>query len=135
MTARQYLCFMCRAPDHMMYACPHVKRFIELGWMMQANDGSNRLKLKNDKPLPKDSPDMPKYQLIEKMAKELGWDKADVYFVHVEDEDEKEMNCQMSGNVQIEVFASMINGLVDRIKAMENGGSSSEASSSHDTKN
>lgn len=133
-TFKKFKCYMCEDENHMMYQCPHVERYEKLGWITKAEDG--RFRLKNNERLPREVPGMPRYKVIEKMAKEQGWDKADAYFVNVEeDDDEEEMERQMNPSSQVEVFASMFNDMMAKFAKMNSGEGVGESSTSQGTKN
>lgn len=75
MTVRQYLCFMCKSPEHMMGECPHYVDFMSRGWLVPEAPGSKRVMLRDGIRMPRDDPSMAIWQKIEQIARDRGWDK------------------------------------------------------------
>ena len=81
---------MCDEQGHFVVNCTHYKEFMKLGWMVPKGNGSTRMKLKNNMKLPWKEPNgPPRYVLIERLAKQLGWDKVEAYFANTEEEYEE----------------------------------------------
>ena len=108
-------CYMCGEEGHFMLDCEHFKRFMKLGWLVPAGDG--RVKLKNNMKLPwKEANGPQRYVLIKRIVKSNGWDRPESFFTNLEEEDEYEMACQLSGSGQtvVESLMNKIDSLADR---------------------
>ncbi|KAF5342962.1 hypothetical protein D9757_015220 [Collybiopsis confluens] len=101
---RQLLCFMCRAKDHLLAACPIYQDYVKRGWLVPEGNGSTRMKLRDEVRMPRDDENTPRYKLIEDIAKARGWGKAESYFANMVDEEEDEMNRQLDSEDQVQVL-------------------------------
>ncbi|KAF5340164.1 hypothetical protein D9757_015210 [Collybiopsis confluens] len=101
---RQMLCFMCRAKDHLLAACPIYQDYVKRGWLVPEGNGSTRMKLRDEVRMPRDDENTPRYKLIEDIAKSRGWGKAESYFANMVDEEEDEMNRQLDPEDQVQVL-------------------------------
>jgi hypothetical protein len=115
---REFLCFMCRAKDHLMQECPHYQDFLKRGWLIPEGNGSNRVKLRDEKLMPRDNPQKPRYKQIEEMAEALGWNKAESYFANMEDDDDlAEMDYQLEpeNSESVSVWMNRMESLVRQL--------------------
>ncbi|KAF9061131.1 hypothetical protein BDP27DRAFT_1429292 [Rhodocollybia butyracea] len=71
----EYLCFLCNEPSHRMNDCPHLKNFLEKGWVVPRNDGTNQVMMKDGGFIPREDGRESRKDKIEKIAREKGWDQ------------------------------------------------------------
>lgn len=116
-SSRELLCFMCRAKDHFVSNCPHYQGFVKKGWLVPEGNGSNRMKLRDEIRMPREDPNVPRYKLIEQIATDRGWNKAESFFANIEDEAEDELNMGLQAGDQVTI---LMNQLVKAREELEN---------------
>lgn len=84
-TAVEYLCFLCNDPSHRMGNCPHLADFLNKGWLVPRNDGTNRVMMKDGGYIPREDGKESRKDKIEKIAKEKGWDQTNAVMFYEED--------------------------------------------------
>lgn len=119
MTLRQYLCFMCKSPEHMMQECPHFTDFMNRGWLIPEAPGSKRVMLRDGIRMPREDPNMAVWQKIEQIARERGWDKPSAYFANMEDDEEEEYEMQLSQGAKLSAYISKFEDVAERLARME----------------
>ncbi|KAE9407632.1 hypothetical protein BT96DRAFT_986288 [Gymnopus androsaceus JB14] len=85
MTTTEYLYFMCNDPSHRMGDCPHLKDFLNKGWLVPRNDGTNKVMMKDGGFIPRNDARESRKMKIEKIAKEKGWDQSNSVMFYEED--------------------------------------------------
>lgn len=118
-TIRQFLCFMCKSPDHMMGECSHYLDFLSKGWLVPEAPGSKRVMLRDGIRMPREDPTVATWQKIEQIARDRGWDKPSAYFANMEDDDDEEYELQMSQGVKLSAYMSKFEDVAERLKKME----------------
>lgn len=119
MTLRQYLCFMCKSPEHMMGECPHYIDFMAKGWLIPESPGSKRVMLKDGIRMPREDPANAIWQKIEQIAKDRGWDLPSAYFANMEDDEDEEFERQLSQGVKLSAYISKFEDVSERLARME----------------
>ena len=119
MTLRQYLCFMCKSPEHMMGECPHYTDFMNRGWLVPEAPGSKRVMLRDGIRMPREDPNMAVWQKIEQIARERGWDKPSAYFANMEDDEDEEYEISLSQGAKLSAYISKFEDVAERLARME----------------
>ena len=115
---KEFLCYMCKSKDHLMSDCDYYKNYIKRGWLVPVGDGSSRVQLRDGVRLPNHDAKETRWQKIEKIAKDRGWDKVESYFANVEPDDE-EMLDQLDPSRAPAIWLTKLDEIASRLGNLE----------------
>ncbi|KAJ4477542.1 hypothetical protein J3R30DRAFT_3704012 [Lentinula aciculospora] len=107
MPAAEYLCHMCKSPEHMMYQCTHFMNFTVKGWLVPESPSSKRVMLRDGQPMPRHNSRETQQEKIHKYTHEKGWDKSDSFYSQAVDDDD--YMDQMEPSSGKDSFAMLLN--------------------------
>jgi len=135
MTLKELLCFMCKSKEHLMYDCPYYTEYLRRGWLVKESPDSKRVQLRDGVRMPYDEPGRARWQAIEQIAKEHGWDKAEAYFANMCEAPEEDYSDQLDPNYNMTVWMNKINELSAQLEKLGVHPNTEEGETSSNGKN
>jgi hypothetical protein len=131
MSASEYLCYMCKSPEHMMYQCTHYQDFLAKGWLVPESPGSKRVILKDGTLMPREDLKESRQEKISQYAREKGWDKGSSFYAHLADEDDYLYQLEPQGR-DIRDSRDSYAVLMTRLEALESENAEMQAKHDND---